>query len=77
MTLKKNKTNDTPVVENQSNKKSNQDSAKDVIIRIWRALVAASIAYAIVVIVMGTDGYLPKVMLIPAGIYGAFLLIKR
>ena len=60
-----------------SNVNSNKESATDVIIRIWRVIVASSIAYAIVVIAMGTDGWIPKAMLIPALLHGLFLLIKR
>lgn len=55
----------------------NQESAKDVIIRTWRVIVASSIIYAIVVIAMGTEDTVPKILIIPAGLYSIFLLIKR
>ena len=76
MTLNK-KSKDSPVQENKKAQEVSKESAKDVTIRVWRVLVAASIAYAIVVIVMGTEGVIPKIALIPAALYGAFLLIKR
>jgi len=76
MTLNKNK-QESPSKEVKNVSPRQKESAKDVTIRVWRVLVAASIAYAIVVIVMGTEGIIPKIMLVPAGIYGAFLLIKR
>lgn len=76
MTTKKNKV-ESPVKENKKSPEKHRESAKDVIIRVWRVIVASSIAYAIVVIAMGTDGLLPKLILIPALIHAGWLLIKR
>lgn len=76
MTTKKNKL-ESPDKENKKSSEKHRESAKDVIIRVWRVIVASSIAYAIVVIAMGTDGLLPKLILIPALIHAGWLLIKR
>lgn len=48
-----------------------------VIIRIWRVLVASSIIYAAVVIVLGTEDWESRVMLIPGVLYAFYLLIKK
>ena len=74
---KKTKTTDSPVKEDKNVPKKSYGATRDVIIRVWRVIVASSIAYADVVIVMGTNGIIPKLMLIPATIFGAYLLIKR
>jgi len=56
-------------------KKTN--SIKNYIIGIATLFVIASIAYSTVVIALGTQGLIPKILIVPQAIYAFVILIKR
>lgn len=71
------KTTDAPVKEASTLPTKGTESTRDVIIRVWRVIVASDIAFAIVVISLSSLALPFKVLLVPAGIHAAWLLIKR
>lgn len=75
--MTKNKNVETPVKENKKSAEKQQESTRDVIIRVWRVIVASSIAFAIVIVCVSDLTLAFKLFCIPAGIQGAWLLVKR
>lgn len=71
----------TKNVENSKGKKVNfsgaLDTLKNVIIGIGQLLVVVSIIYSSTVIWMGTDGVIPKVMISPAIVMAALIVVDN
>lgn len=74
---KNNKKTESPAKEVNNAPVKRTESARDVIIRVWRVIIASDIAFAIVVICLSSLALPFKVLLVPAGIHAAYLLIKR
>jgi hypothetical protein len=66
----------TKEAEIKTSKKSKNNS-KSVIIGILQLFAVASITYSTVVIAIGTEGYIPLVMVAPQAILALVLLINK
>lgn len=58
-------------------KKSKKNNLKQGTIGVLELFVVASAIYAIAVIAMGTEGYIPLVMVVPLALWVVFTLLKR
>ena len=47
------------------------------ILGLLQVFVLVSIAYSTYIVALGTEGYTPKVMLVPQALYAAILLLKK
>ena len=50
---------------------------KQSIIGITQLIIVASVAYSSMVIILGTDGYIGKVLIVPQALWAVCTLIKR
>lgn len=58
-------------------KPSKATSKYDSMIGILQVFVVVSIAYSTYIVALGTEGYIPKAMLIPQALYAAILVICK
>lgn len=72
MTKKKNKDELKPA---RQLKKDNNTKLNTV--GLLQVFVLVSIVYSTYVVAMGTDGYIPKVMLVPQALYAGYLLVVK
>ncbi len=49
----------------------------DSLVGMLQVFVLVSIAYSTYIVALGTQGYVPKVMLVPQALWAAILLIRR
>lgn len=56
---------------------NNPKNVKQGIMGIVQLIVVASIAYSTAVIVLGTEGYIAKALVVPQALWAVCLLIKR
>lgn len=70
------KSKSTKPTEADKPKKSNK-KAKKGIIGVLQLLAVASIAYSTTVIIIGTEGYIPMVLVAPQAILATAIAIKK
>lgn len=68
--------NNTKKAEVKTPKKSSRNY-KNGIIGVMQLFAVASIAYSTVVIVIGTEGYIPLIMVAPQALLGATIAVKK
>lgn len=68
--------NNNKTTEVKASKKSNKNT-KSAIIGIMLLFAVASIAYSTVVIAIGTEGYIPLVMVAPQAILAVVILVNK
>lgn len=76
----KNNTKNSNVEQEKAVKREprfNWNDTKFAIIGIMTLLAVVSIGYSTVIIVLGTDGYSSKVMLVPQALLGVWILVKK
>lgn len=61
----------------QETPKKSKRNIKGQTVGVLQLFVLASIAYSTYVVYLGTDGYAPKVMLIPQAIWATLLAIQK
>jgi hypothetical protein len=49
----------------------------DGILGLLQVFVVVSIAYSTYIVALGTEGYTPKIMLIPQALYASILVIRK
>lgn len=57
--------------------KKSKDNIKQGIMGIMQLIVVASIAYSSAVIVIGTDGYVAKALIVPQALWAVCTLIRH
>lgn len=62
--------------QKRSKSKKREETSYNVV-GAFMLLVVASITYTTTIIIMGTEGILPLVMVVPQAIFGLIVLIKK
>jgi uncharacterized membrane protein len=74
---KENKLQKAIKLEDKKNNKSKSNKVSDIMIGVLQLFIVASIGYSTAVILMGTTGYIPMILIAPQAVYAVVVLIKR
>lgn len=61
----------------ENKKKTKSHKVSDIIVGVLLLFVVASIGYSTTVILMGTEGYIPAVLIAPQAVFAVIVLIKQ